>query len=69
MPAITDTTPISSMLGEREAESIPDTASLMGVSTALVWKMIRLKKLRAIKIGNRTLVTKRERHRALDAAA
>jgi excisionase family DNA binding protein len=48
---------------------VNDAAKLFGVSASHVWGLIRKGKLRAFKIGRRTLISQKEINRLLDGDA
>jgi len=49
----------------RLAFSVHEAAAALGLSAASIWKWISLGKLRAIKIGGRTLISAEELDRVL----
>ncbi len=46
----------SNAMRSKRAKSIPEFAEDWSLGESTVWKLIRIKKLRAVKIGSRTII-------------
>jgi excisionase family DNA binding protein len=51
---------------DRLADSVPETAFRLGVCQAMVWKLIKEKKIGSVKIGGRRVITRDAQRAFLD---